>query len=80
MENALEEDLPIGVYRTEDKIKNLKISVKLRKIANACFTEKDSLAFGDSNELELVNFDEGLKCICRKSFQLARKKSKNRQT
>ncbi|GBM03784.1 Meckel syndrome type 1 [Araneus ventricosus] len=55
MENALGEDIPLGVYRTEDKITNLKIKVKVRKIANACFTEKDSLAFGDSNEFELVN-------------------------
>ncbi|GFQ77905.1 hypothetical protein TNCT_87491 [Trichonephila clavata] len=55
MENALCEDLPVGVYRTDDKISNLKIKIKVRKIANACFTEKDSLAFGDSNELELVN-------------------------
>ncbi|GFU71444.1 meckel syndrome type 1 protein homolog [Trichonephila clavipes] len=55
MENALGEDLHVGVYRTDDKISNLRIKIKVRKIANACFTEKDSLAFGDSNELELVN-------------------------
>ncbi|KAF8766493.1 hypothetical protein HNY73_019550 [Argiope bruennichi] len=54
MENALREDVPVGVYRTEDKITNLKIKVKVRKIA-IMFLEKDSLAFGDSNELELVN-------------------------
>ncbi|XP_071033258.1 tectonic-like complex member MKS1 isoform X1 [Parasteatoda tepidariorum] len=55
MENALNEDLPVGIYHTKDKIKNLKFRVKVRKIANACFSEKDSFVFGNPNELELVN-------------------------
>ncbi|KAG8194790.1 hypothetical protein JTE90_017231 [Oedothorax gibbosus] len=55
MENVLGEDIPIGIYRTNDKIQNFKIRVKVRKSTNACFAEKDSLGFGDSNEAELVN-------------------------
>ncbi|XP_035219479.1 Meckel syndrome type 1 protein-like isoform X2 [Stegodyphus dumicola] len=54
MENALGEDLPIGEYRTHNKIKNLKIRVQVRKIKNACFTSRQT-DVRDPNELELVN-------------------------